>query len=367
MEADQQPKYLNSPETPIYTKSRMLYGLNLTKADVRRANLAIIVEGYFDFAQVYQAGGFPVVATCGTALTTAQAQLLRRFAPKAVLCYDPDAAGQAAAERSCELLVGEGFDVNVALLPSGQDPDSFLQKQGRDAFAAVLKSSRRYLEFLLERAAAGHDMTRDDSRREFLRKMLGVAARIPDPAARDQFADRLAHKARVTEEVVRAEIRKAAAARKTELPPARVPNLAGVLKPAERGLLWGLVHTPAHVVPWVRQLDPQDLEGLATAGILRAAAELTGTTDDTPGALMGRLSIAEAQLLAAVAAEPSPPVLNPESSVVSLKRLRLERQRAEVQRDIDRMQAAGDTGPSLTALLEQKLALQRRLGNAKDG
>ena len=127
-----------------------------------------------------------------------------------MLCYDADRAGQTAAERSSELLVSEGFDVNVVQLPGGEDPDTFIQKQGRDAFVAQLKRSRPYLEFLLDRAAAEHDLTRDDSRREFLRRMLGVAARIPDPAVRDQFADRLAHKARVTEAVVRAEIRKAA-------------------------------------------------------------------------------------------------------------------------------------------------------------
>ncbi len=204
LETDQTPKYLNSPETPIYSKSRTLYGLNLTKAAVRKSRMAVIVEGYFDFAQVYQTTGMPVVATCGTALTNAQAQMLRRFAPKAVLCFDPDAAGQTAAERSCELLVGEGFDVNVALLPGGLDPDTFVQRQGREAYVAALRRSRPYLEFLLDRAAAGHDLTRDDARREFLRSMLAVAARIPDAAARDQFADRLAHKARVTEEVVRA-------------------------------------------------------------------------------------------------------------------------------------------------------------------
>ena len=154
LEKDQVPKYLNSPETPIYTKSRTLYGLNLTKGDLRKAAFAMIVEGYFDFAQVYQAGGFPVVATCGTALTPQQAQMLRRFAPKAVLCYDPDRAGQSAAERSSELLVAEGFDVNVVQLPDGNDPDTFVQKRGREAFVAELRKSRPYLEYLLDRAAA---------------------------------------------------------------------------------------------------------------------------------------------------------------------------------------------------------------------
>jgi DNA primase len=363
LEKDQVPKYLNSPETALYSKSRTLYGLHLTKGEVRKRGFAIIVEGYFDFAQVFQAGGLPVVATCGTALTVAQAQQLRRFASKAVLCYDPDAAGQTAAERSSELLVGEGFDVNVVRLPEGQDPDTFVQARGREALVQALKTSRPYLEFLLDRAAAGRDLSRDEPRREFLRSMLGVAARIPDPATRDQFADRLAHKARVTEEVVRAEIRKAAAARKTELPEQRIPTLAGHIRGAERGLLWGLVHQPALALPWIRTLEDEDLEGLSSSLLLRMARELSdGDPEEAPNILMARLSTEEAHRLAAIAAEPSAPVLDAESAVLSLKRMKYERQLAAVQRQIDGMQARGDRGADLLVLLQRKMELGRLLG-----
>src|SRR6185503_14423027 len=102
MDADQVPKYLNSPETPIYSKSRTLYGLHLSKTAVRKAGFAVLVEGYFDFAQLFQSQAAPAVASCGTALTPQQAQLLRRFTSKVVLSFDPDAAGQGAAVRSCE-------------------------------------------------------------------------------------------------------------------------------------------------------------------------------------------------------------------------------------------------------------------------
>lgn len=361
LEADQVPKYLNSPETPIYSKSRTLYGLNLTKGHVRKGNFALIVEGYFDFAQVHQAGGFPVVATCGTALTSAQAQMLRRFASKAVLCYDPDRAGQAAAERSSELLVAENFDVNVVQLPGGDDPDTFIQKRGREAFVAQLKGSRPYLEFLLDRAGAEHDLTRDDSRREFLRKMLGVAARIPDPAARDQFADRLAHKARVTEGVVRAEIRKAAGARKTELPAERLPTLQGRVRKAEKALIWTLVHDPSAAVASLSQLEVADLQGLSTENILRTARDLNVRAEDVPTTLMERLSTQEAELLASVAAEPSPPAVLPDLCVLALKYVRLERELADVQRELNRLQNVGDTGPALMDLLHQKQQMIRAL------
>ncbi len=361
LDKDQQPKYLNSPETPIYTKSRTLYGLNLTKADLRKVRYAIIVEGYFDFAQVYQAGGFPVVAACGTALTPQQAQMLHRFTSKTVLCFDPDSAGQTAAERSSELLVAEGFVVNVMTLPGGGDPDAFIQKQGAEGFREQLKHSRPYLEFLLDRAAAEFDLTRDDNRREFLKRMLGVAARIPDPAVRDQFADRLAHKARVTEDVVRAEIRKAAANRKTELPAERVPSLQGNVRKAEKGLIWSLVHDPAGTMQWLRQLEPEDLKGLSTANILRTAQELDVKPDDVPSALMERLSTQEAELLASVAAEPSAPAILPDLCVVALKYVRLERELADVQRELNRLQNMGDRGPASMALLAQKTRMVRAL------
>src|SRR4029077_13024076 len=224
MEADQVPKYLNSPETPIYSKSRTLYGLNLSKPAIRKVGFVVLVEGYFDFAQVFRTDAAPAVASCGTALTTQQAQLLRRFTTKIVLSFDPDAAGQGAAVRSCELLVAGGFDVNVVTLDKGEDPDTFIRRKGAVQYRERLRSSRPYLEYLLDQAAAGLDFAHDENRRQFLGKMLTVAARIPEAAARDQFADRIAHKARITEDVVRAEIRKAAVNRRTTVTARELPN-----------------------------------------------------------------------------------------------------------------------------------------------
>jgi DNA primase len=367
LDKDQVPKYLNSPETPIYSKSRTLYGMSLTKSDLRKLHFAVIVEGYFDFAQVFQAGGIPVVATCGTALTTAQAQVLRRFASKAVLCYDPDAAGQSAAERSCELLVSAGFDVNVALLPGGLDPDTYLQKHGRDAYVAQLKHSKKYQDFLMDRAAAGQDLTRDDARREFLRKMLAVAARIPDAAARDQFADRLSHKARVTEDVVRTEIRKAAVARRTELSVDPVRARSGPLRDVEKGLLWALVHAPADVTPILSRLEPADVEGLRSQSLLDKALGLGALNgDQLPTTLMARLSDEEAQLLATVASAEQPPSLDLHECVQVLRFGRIERQLAEIQRDIDQS-GDGRSADALSRLLRQKNELRSQLELARRG
>jgi DNA primase len=358
MEHDQQPKYLNSPETFIYTKGRTLYGLHLTKKDISRLGYAVMVEGYFDFAQLVQAGIAPIVASSGTALTSSQAQLLRRFTAKVILSFDPDAAGQGAAARSCELLVQEGFEVNVAILPTGQDPDSFVQKKGREAYVELLKTSRPYLEYLLDRSAAVHDLNNDEGRRQFLTAMLTVAARIPDPAARDQFGDRLAHKARITEEVVRAEVRKAAVQKRPEMDPRQIPSF-GEVKRAEKGLIWALFHEPETGMTALNGLQDNDLEGLPTRRILEEAKNLMGRPPGVlPSALLERLNALEAELVTHIAADPTAP-WPAESCVRELQQLRAEREFAGIQREIRRLQEAGE--PADSDILEKKLALAREL------
>jgi DNA primase len=362
MDGDQQPKYLNSPETPIYTKGRTLYGLHLTKKDISRLGYAVMVEGYFDFAQLLQAGIGAVVASSGTALTPQQGQLLRRFTSKIVLSFDPDAAGQGAAVRSCEMLVTEGFTVNIALLPPGQDPDAFVRANGREGYQERLKASQPYLEFLLDRAARQHELGTDEGRRAFLTEMLVVAARIPDAATRDQFADRLSHKARITEEVVRAEIRKAAVARKTVVTEREVPS-SSPLKPAERGLVWALVHEPAEALAALGAHEPGDLDGLGSRRILELARSLhAAAPEHVPSALLERLSEGESRLVTSIATDPARPA-HPDECVRTLRLLRYDRERAALQREIDRLQreATAGTAERIEELGLLKIDLKRRI------
>jgi len=356
------PKYLNSPETPIYSKSRTLYGLNLTKGAIRARGYVVLVEGYFDFAQVFQSEVAPVVASCGTALTPQQVQLMRRFTSKVVLSYDPDAAGEGAAARSCDLLVAEGFDVNVVVLDKGEDPDTFIRRKGADQYRERLRGSRAYLEYLLDQAAAGFDFGHDDSRRQFLTKMLAVASRIPDVATRDQFADRIAHKARITEDVVRAEIRKAAVGRRTTLTARELPAF-GQLKHAEKGLIWGLVHNTTEAITALAELDAEDLEPLAGREIFELAQSLQNEDADLlPSSLLQRLSTVNAQLVASIAAHDVSPAPAAECAR-ALKRLRWERERAAIQREIDRLQelGAGQYGREIDALWQKKIDLLHRI------
>ena len=359
MEEGQQPKYLNSPETAIYVKGRTLFGLHLGKGAIGRQKHAVLVEGYFDWAQAYQAGIQNVVASSGTALTPAQARLLKRFAGKVVLSFDPDAAGRKAAATTSEMLVAEGFQVNVAMLPPGDDPDNYIRKQGVAAYQEQLRTSRPYLEYLLDRSAADEDLSTDEGRRSFLGKMLVVAARIPDAAQRDQFADRLSHKARITEEVVRAEIRKAAVQRQTDVDQVerRVPAM-GQVKIAERGLIWGLMHDPAVAVAALAALDPADLDGLSTAGILRQARSLQGwDAGAIPAALVERLTKGEAVLVQEIAAQGAAPGTDITDCAQTLAQLRQDRIKAELQREIVAGAALQDD--EMNALLRKKLELLR--------
>ena len=364
MESGQQPKYLNSPETPIYTKGRVLYGLHLSKAAITRSKYAVLVEGYFDVAQAIQAGVGNVVASSGTALTAAQARLLKRFSSKVVLSFDPDAAGQGAAVRSSELLVAEGFQVNVAMMPAGDDPDTFIRKHGGPAYQDRLKNSQPWLQYLLDRTAGAYDLSRDEDRRDFLTRMLGVAAMIPDAAARDQFADRLAHKARITEEVVRAEIRKAAVQKQTAVPAVERRGPAfGHVKAAERGLIWAIVRDPAAGMAALEGLDDGDLEGLPTEGILRQARSLQGwPVESLPQTLIERLNSGEVGLIEEIGRQSHSPAA-PGECVRALKRLRYDRERAAVQREIDRLQEQGAASyeDQIVALWARKKTLLQQI------
>jgi len=362
LDADQQPKYLNSPETPIYSKGRTLYGLNLAKNALRQRGFAVLVEGYFDFAQVYQAGMQGVVASCGTALTPQQAQQLRRFTSKVVLSFDPDAAGQGAAAKSCEMLVAEGFEVNVATLPQGDDPDTFVRKNGGQAYGERLQRSQPYLEYLLDRAAAGHNLNSDEGRVNFLNELLPVAGRIPDAARRDRFADRLSHKARVTEDVVRAQIRQAVSQKQTTISARELPNVGQVTK-AEKGLIWLLVHNHNAALTALESLDPMDLKGLSAGSVLDLARKLNEDRGFSPAALLERLTMAEANLVTAIASEREPHVHDAEGCTRIIRRLRCEREYAELQREIDRLQELGAKahGSEIDALWARKLDLKHRM------
>src|SRR5579863_1603644 len=207
------PKYLNSPETAIYSKSRVLFNLNLAKEAIRALDYAILVEGQMDCISVFAAGFHNVVASSGTAFTELQARLLGRFSKKVVVNFDPDTAGAKATERTLGLLVEEEFEIQVLTLEQGFDPDLFLRRKGKDAYTIALKTSQKYFDYLIDRARAQFPPRSAEGKVKALNFLLPHIQRIPSRIVRDQLAQEIAQKLGIDSGVLRQELKHAASTR----------------------------------------------------------------------------------------------------------------------------------------------------------
>ena len=214
---DDQPKYLNSPETAIYTKSRLLYHLDRAAQATRKLDYAILVEGYMDCIAVASSGIENVVASCGTSLTEGQIRLLGRYTRRVVVNYDPDSAGMAATERSLSLLLEAGFEAKVLALPGGLDPDEFIRKRGAAPYGELLKGAPSYLDYLTERAAQTHDVRTPEGKVAAVNAILPYLIKVPNPMLRAELAGRLAERLRVDERLLRDELRRAAGEKRGEV------------------------------------------------------------------------------------------------------------------------------------------------------
>ena len=212
---DEQPKYLNSPETPIYTKSRVLYHLDSAGKAIRKQDYAILVEGYMDCIAVDSGGIENVIASCGTSFTDAQIRLLARYSRRVVVNYDPDSAGMAATERSLSALLEAGFEVKVLALPGGLDPDSFIRKQGAAEYRRLLAAAPGYIDYVTDRAIAEHGLGSPQGKLAVANAVLPYLARMPNPILRREMTDRLAARALLDDRLLREELRRAAVERRT--------------------------------------------------------------------------------------------------------------------------------------------------------
>lgn len=205
---DALPKYLNSSETPLYSKSNTLYCLDAAKEQGRKLGYFIIVEGYLDAIACHQYGIRNAVATLGTALTEGHLRLLRRFADKLVLIFDPDPAGVRASLRGFDLFVASGMKVNVVSLPDNDDPDTFLQKRGAEAFSARLRESVKFMDFVLAQVIKDGSSASIDEKVERAGEMLGFIAKLPSGIERDHYLKRTAEALDLDEAVLRQEMPK---------------------------------------------------------------------------------------------------------------------------------------------------------------
>src|ERR1700761_2746359 len=201
------PKYLNSPETPIYSKSRVLFNLDNAKEAIRKLDYAILVEGQMDCISVYAAGFHNVIASSGTAFTEMQAKLLARFSKNVVVNFDPDTAGARATERTLGLLVEEEFSIKVLTLETGFDPDLFIRRQGKDAYGAALKNSQKYFDYLIDRARAQFGARSPESKVKAVNHLLPHIQRVPSRIVRDELANEISQKLGIDSAVLRQELK----------------------------------------------------------------------------------------------------------------------------------------------------------------
>ena len=253
-----QPKYLNSPETPVYHKGAFLFGLDQARRRAEPDGEMIVVEGYFDAIALHQAGLGNTVATSGTALTADQARLLKRVVPRIVLTYDGDAAGQEAMMRSLGVLLAEGLDVAVADLPEGEDPDTLVQQGGLEAWSAVRARAADPVEFIQRHVLRGHAGGRDPRERA-LQAVVDLGVKVADPIRRQALVERASQVFRQPERV----IARAMALRRSGQPSER-PIEAAVRHQrtgeayGERRLLEALVHRPESLEEARALVSPED-------------------------------------------------------------------------------------------------------------
>lgn len=372
---DDTPKYLNSPETPVYTKGNQLYGISLAKEAIRRSGFAILVEGYLDFAIPFQAGVENVVASLGTALTEAQARLLRRFMPRPqiVVNYDADAAGQGATARSFETLLAQGFKINVLHLPEGKDPDEFVRANGADAYRELLKKTVPYIDYVVDRALANHDTSRPSGKAEALNDVLPFLAHVENRVERVEHARRVAERLGIDDAMLREELRRAAARRETRVSPERAAQVRPLTE-LERRFLVVVLADPGVRSLVLPSLEDDDIEGLASEPILRAIreahlsgdpigfAEISEKLPDGARQILGSLVNVELDenLEAWKGTWEERIRSEAESCLVQLRRKRFERELAKLQNEIQRAERDGDV-ERYSAFHMRKLELHRML------
>jgi DNA primase len=362
---DDLPKYLNSPETPIYTKSNILYHLDRAKEALRQSDFAVLVEGYMDAIAVARAGISNVVASCGTSLTEPQVKLLNRFTRRIIVNYDPDTAGQAATERSLAILLEQGAEVRVLALPGGKDPDSFIRSQGAAAYTKLLNEAPPYVDYLISRARK-MDMSTAEGKLRAVNFLMPYVQRIPDRILRSEWATRIAQQLRIEEPVLRESMRKAASERRSEVK-AR-PELVGrVGKPAERRLVQMLIEAETFRAQLAEEIRAEKLHrGLESERILAALVDTcaTGVRPDAAELALA-LEDRDRRLLFEIAFESAAPPTweEAQSCLAVLRRRRAEEELFTLQKQIESFAAAAGAGAGgeLRRLLERKQELRRRL------
>ena len=362
------PKYLNSPETPIYSKGKVLFNLDLAKEWVKKFDYAILVEGQMDCISVFAAGFQNVIASSGTAFTELQAKLLGRFSKNVVVNFDPDTAGAKATERTLGLLVEDEFQIKVLTLEQGFDPDLYIRRKGKDAYSEALRHSQKYFDYLIERARTQFPVRSADGKHKAVNYLLPHVQRIPSRIVRDELAHEIAQKLGIDSAVLRQELRHAASTRSTAA--IKAPAEAQVTD-AEKVLIRALASArqiqtaedhfsardgaeeefdPARQAQFVLQNEGLH-RGLATESLaqslLNAGPEVANVLDipatESDRQMLASILLKEDEELTAEIVE---------ASVRALRRIHLKREQEQVQRQLKHPAVSADRDRLRQLLLE---------------
>jgi DNA primase len=369
------PKYLNSPETAIYSKGRVLFNLDHAKEATRKLDYALLVEGQMDCISVYAAGFHNVIASSGTAFTELQAKLLGRFSKNVVVNFDPDTAGAKATERTLGLLVEEEFQIKVLTLEQGFDPDLFIRRKGKDAYGTALKNSQKYFDYLIERARAQFPVRSAEGKVKAVNHLLPHIQRVPSRIVRDELAQEIAQKLGIDSSVLRQELKHAAGTRAAAA--VKAPAEAQVTD-SERILIRALA-SAQQMQPGEEHLSARDgaeeefdparqaqyalqneglHHGLATESLAEA---LLNADSDVADVMDLPRSEADRRLLASILLKEDEELSAErlDGAVRALRKIHLRRRLEQVQREL---QSAGGKEPGqLQELLQEKMRLKRAL------
>jgi len=368
------PKYLNSPETAIYSKSRVLFNLDHAKEAIRKLDYAILVEGQMDCISVYAAGFHNVIASSGTAFTELQAKPLGRFSKNVVVNFDPDTAGAKATERTLGLLVEEEFQIKVLTLEAGFDPDLFIRRKGKDAYAQALRNSQGYFDYLIDRSRTQFPVRSAEGKVKAVNYLLPHIQRVPSRIVRDELAREIAQKLGIDSAVLRQELKHAAANRSTATVKA---SAEAQITDAEKILIRALASAhemqtgeehlssrdgaeeefdPARQAQFVLRTEHLH-HGLSAESLVEALLAAPESADvmslvmaDGDRNLLATILMKEDEVLTAERLE---------GAVKALRRIQLRKKLEQVQREL---QAKRNQEPGrLQALLEEKVRLKKAL------
>jgi DNA primase len=357
-----EPKYLNSPETAAFSKGENLYAVGPAKDAIRREGYAILVEGYMDVIALHQAGVTHAVATLGTGFTAGHVRLLKRFTDRVVVNFDPDAAGRAAARRSLEVLLEHGFEVQVAALPAGQDPDLFVREQGAEAYRSRLAGALPYIEFLAREIASRLDLGTPRGKVEGLNQVLPFLAQIDNPVRRAAHVETIASVLGIEDRMVLQELKEAVRGRRRAVGPAAAAlgnPMQGVTE-AETRLLRALLDDAAVRAGVLEEMEDGDVRNPRVAEIVGAVRDAAARGEQvTYPRVAAQVSEGARDIMTRVAALSHPPadLEAARGCLRALRAQRLQRQMGEIQK---RLETGGDAA-EIDELLRRKVALKKEI------